>query len=255
MENNSVHIPVVAICPMRGAADHRAEMTSQLLLGEPVDVIDEQKGEWLLVRSLHDGYEGWCQKVQLAQVSGDLPQLAGYEKGRSGVVNVNGQPIITMKGTPVYQGSINAGPYQLDYPIQDIDVPVALLPNDALVRKHAIDYLNCSYLWGGRSVYGIDCSGLTQMVYRQLGVSLLRDAHLQAAEGESVGFLQEARCGDLAFFDEPDGRITHVGILLNDQEIIHSSGVVRIDPIDHEGIIHRELGKRTHKLRVIKRYW
>jgi len=93
------------------------------------------------------------------------------------------------------------------------------------------------------------------MVYRQLDIHLQRDAWLQAREGESIGFLQEARCGDLAFFDEPDSRISHVGILLNDREIIHASGKVRVDDIDHAGILSRDQGKRTHRLRLIRRYF
>jgi cell wall-associated NlpC family hydrolase len=114
-------------------------------------------------------------------------------------------------------------------------------------------FLNTPYLWGGRSVFGIDCSGFTQMIFKFLGVSLLRDAYLQAGQGEPVGFLEETRTGDLAFFDNEEGRITHVGILLNSHEIIHSSGKVRIDKIDNMGILQSETFQRTHHLRVIKR--
>lgn len=102
-------------------------------------------------------------------------------------------------------------------------------------------------------MFGVDCSGFCQMVYRFCNVHLLRDAYQQATQGEVVGFLQEARCGDLAFFDNEEGRITHVGILLNDNEIIHSSVKVRIDSIDNMGIINRDTRQRTHKLRIIKR--
>jgi cell wall-associated NlpC family hydrolase len=110
-------------------------------------------------------------------------------------------------------------------------------------------------LWGGRSVFGIDCSGLTQAVYKFLNIQLLRDANQQATQGELVNFLQEARCGDLAFFDNEEGQIIHVGILLNNQEILHTSGKVRIDKIDNAGIINAETGERTQNLRIIKRYF
>lgn len=115
-------------------------------------------------------------------------------------------------------------------------------------------YLDVPYLWGGKSLFGIDCSGFCQQVFRQFGIKLPRDAYQQAEHGEVVGFLQEVVCGDLAFFDNEEGRITHVGMMLNIHEIIHSSGKVRIDKIDHQGIINSETGVRTHQLRIIKRY-
>jgi gamma-D-glutamyl-L-lysine dipeptidyl-peptidase len=100
----------------------------------------------------------------------------------------------------------------------------------------------------------VDCSGFCQTVYKFFNKPILRDASQQATQGEIVGFLQEARCGDLAFFDNPEGRITHVGILLSESEVLHSSVKVRIDPIDNMGIINKDTGERTHQLRIIKRY-
>ncbi len=114
-------------------------------------------------------------------------------------------------------------------------------------------FLNTSYLWGGKSSFGIDCSGFTQTIYRLLNISLPRDAWQQAEKGETIGFLQEARTGDLAFFDDEEGRIIHTGILLNDHEIVHAAGNVHIDPIDHAGIPDVRTGERTHRLRIIKR--
>ncbi len=116
-------------------------------------------------------------------------------------------------------------------------------------------FLNAPYLWGGRTPWGIDCSGLTQQVYKHFGMPLLRDASQQATQGETVNFLAEAKPGDLAFFDNAEGRIIHVGILLSPEEIIHASGRVKIDRIDNEGIYSEELGKRTHQLRIIKRFY
>jgi cell wall-associated NlpC family hydrolase len=129
------------------------------------------------------------------------------------------------------------------------------LPFDSeQLKQVAIEYLDTPYLWGGKSGCGIDCSGFSQQVYKSFGIKLPRDSYQQAEMGEVVGFLQEAQCGDLAFFDNEEGRITHVGIMLNNHEIIHSSGKVRIDKIDNQGIINAETGARTHKLRIIKRY-
>ncbi len=123
-----------------------------------------------------------------------------------------------------------------------------------LIREVTLKFLDVPYLWGGKSYFGIDCSGFCQQEFKQFGIKLPRDAYQQADKGEVVGFLQEAQCGDLAFFDNEEGRIIHVGIMLNIHEIIHASGKVRIDKIDHQGIINSESGTRTHQLRIIKRY-
>ena len=114
-------------------------------------------------------------------------------------------------------------------------------------------FLNSPYLWGGKSSFGVDCSGFTQQVFKLMGIGLPRDAYQQVSTGETVDFLQLACCGDLAFFDNENGDITHVGILLSSNSIIHASGYVRIDTIDHLGIINILTGKRTHNLRIIKR--
>jgi cell wall-associated NlpC family hydrolase len=118
----------------------------------------------------------------------------------------------------------------------------------------ALMYLNSPYLWGGRSPFGIDCSGLVQMVYRIHGYKLLRDAAMQSSQGTQVSFVEAAEPGDVAFFENQEGQIIHTGILLAGGKIIHASGRVRIDDIDHEGIYNRELNKYTHKLRLIKSF-
>ena len=124
---------------------------------------------------------------------------------------------------------------------------------DEMVKMAALLYENVPYLWGGKSSFGIDCSGYVQQVCKLFGKPLPRDAYQQAAHGEVVHFLQEAQCGDLAFFDNEEGNIVHVGILFSAGEIIHASGKVRVDDIDSFGIVNRATGQRTHKLRVIKR--
>ena len=117
----------------------------------------------------------------------------------------------------------------------------------------AYTFINAPYLWGGRSPLGIDCSGFTQVVYKLAGQKLQRDAYQQADQGITLGFIEEAEAGDLAFFDNDEGKIIHVGILLGQGKIIHASGKVRIDRIDHQGIFNEETGKYSHKLRIIKR--
>jgi cell wall-associated NlpC family hydrolase len=127
------------------------------------------------------------------------------------------------------------------------------LLNGEHIRKFALKFLHAPYQWGGRSPFGIDCSGLTQIVFKLYGVNLPRDAYQQSELGKTLHFINEAREGDIAFFDNEDEKITHTGIILNNDQIIHASGSVRIDNIDHYGIYNKELKKYTHKLRIIKR--
>ena len=112
-------------------------------------------------------------------------------------------------------------------------------------------YLNTPYLWGGKTPFGIDCSGFSQMVYKLNGYNLLRDAYQQATQGEILSFIEESEAGDLAFFDNEEGKITHVGIIMNDNYIIHAHGKVRIDRLDHFGIMNIDTMRHTHKLRII----
>ena len=114
-------------------------------------------------------------------------------------------------------------------------------------------FLNAPYLWGGKTPFGVDCSGFTQMVYKLNGYKLMRDASQQSKQGEALSFIEESEPGDLAFFDNEEGNIIHVGIIMDDNYIIHASGKVRIDRLDHLGIYNAEINKHTHKLRVIKK--
>ncbi len=124
---------------------------------------------------------------------------------------------------------------------------------EEMVKKLAFTFLNSPYLWGGRSVFGIECSGFVQLVFKFMNIRLSRDAYQQVTQGNEVHFLREVECGDVAFFDNKAGKIIHTGILLNSTNMIHASGKVRVDLIDNLGIINRDTGKRTHNIKVIKR--
>jgi len=251
-------VPVVGICQLRTEPNHRAELSSQLFLGEMLALLDDTVDGWVKVRSLTDQYEGWSQAIQTAPLVGEAPTLLGFFNQSTGFANVNGQPMPVFKGSPVYASPLQAGHFAISFtglsyaPYQHRITDSSAL--HAALLLHAMDYLNTTYLWGGRTFSGIDCSGFAQMVYRQLGYYIQRDAWMQAETGEPI-HLDNAVCGDLAFFDEPDGRITHVGILLNNRELIHASGKVRIDDIDEAGIWSRDQQKRTHHLHSIKRYF
>jgi cell wall-associated NlpC family hydrolase len=153
---------------------------------------------------------------------------------------------------PYYEGS-NCNLEGYEYAFDGRTTKTAPASKSECMVEHAYAFLNAPYLWGGKSPLGIDCSGFTQLVARIAGIKLMRDAYQQAEQGVTLGFIEEADTGDLVFFDNEDGRIIHVGVLINSREIIHASGKVRIDKIDHQGIYNEELGKYTHTLRLIKR--
>jgi gamma-D-glutamyl-L-lysine dipeptidyl-peptidase len=238
-------VATVAVAPLRKAASHTSEMCSQLLFGELAFLLEKQNG-FYLIRCLFDGYEGWCAANQL--------QLVDHVTESICTTSILTEIQFKDQMIRIPLGSI-LSTLNLDV-LMPKDSSVQIKPilfNPANIRNRAMMFLNTPYLWGGKSVFGIDCSGFVQQLMKQFGIVLSRDANQQIKQGDSVGFLQEAICGDLAFFDDADGNIIHVGVLLNSSTIIHAAGMVRIDSIDHMGIINKESGERTHQLRVIKR--
>lgn len=243
-------ICVVPVAPIRAEGSHRAEMVSQILFGETATIIHETK-DFYQIQMHQDEYEGWCQKLQL-QI---LPEGAaiitkGYTVNWVNSAVFNGQAIQLPMGTPIVSDA--HANFELTYTSAILD-SVNNKPTPAAIEALASKFLGTAYLWGGRTVFGIDCSGFVQMVFKLFNIILPRDAYQQALMGEDVGFLAEARCGDLAFFDNEQGKITHVGILLSPHKIIHASALVRIDPIDQAGIVSSSTGLRTHQLRTIRR--
>ena len=246
-------ICITAVCHVRREATHKAEIVSQLLLGETAELLEETK-DFLKLKCLYDSYEGWCQKSQVTEIINNIRTTNFYINEAIEVVTVNKKPCRVSLATPYFKEDIITKNFTLQYSSQNIINATEMVFNEENIKNLSFKYLNTPYLWGGKSVFGIDCSGFAQQVFKMFNIFLMRDAYQQAEQGEVVGFLQQAKCGDLAFFDNDEGRITHVGILLNNQTIIHSAGRVRIDNIDNAGIINTETGERTHKLRIIKRY-
>jgi cell wall-associated NlpC family hydrolase len=253
-------IVIVPVAPLRATASHKSEMISQLLWGACVEITEAAPGGWVQVKNQYDEYAGWATAAHLEPIDDTLSGMPAtwYLPGWVNRVTMNGQLMQVPFGCLV-KSSNDTSTQWGSMTVKFEDKPLPLTNTAAIdimaLKNAAMLFLNTGYLWGGSSVFGVDCSGFTQNVFKLSGIPLWRDAYQQATQGHLVAFLQEARLGDLAFFDNEEGRITHVGILLNDHEIIHASGKVRIDPIDNQGIINADTGLRTHQLRIIKRYF
>ena len=247
--------------PLRAEPSDRSEMISQLLYGDHVEILEKEE-KWCRVRMGYDDYEGWLDPKQLEEISGTAydafakaTDLLGLQPCHQARHEETGESLHLMPGStlPGYQHPFSrAG--RMTLRIREGVVKQRPELFDQEVEAVSRFYLNAPYLWGGKTPFGIDCSGLTQIVYKQFGIRLQRDASQQALQGELVAFLQEARTGDLAFFDNDEGRIVHVGLMIGNAQVIHASGRVRIDLIDDQGIFNRELNRYTHQLRVIKRF-
>ncbi len=240
----------LSIAPVRADASDSSEMVTQILYGEHFKVLEKRK-KWSRIRISFDGYEGWLDNKQYMSVTENDYQ---YFEESPLQLSTNLVDVLT---TPENQlisiclgSSVSASKF-LKHHFEGSSVS-EILPKKNIVET-ALLYLNAPYLWGGKSPFGIDCSGLTQMVYRMNGYKLLRDASQQATQGEALSFIEESEPGDLAFFDNEEGKITHVGIIMEDNYIIHAHGKVRIDRLDHSGIFNYEVRNHTHQLRVIKR--
>lgn len=249
-------IVVVPAAPVRRKAKHQAEMVNQLLFGDAVKVLKSKRGIWYKVQSLYDLYEGWVTVQMLEPVA--------ESQARQFSTHITLAPVNTIQleetsmqipaaaSLPAFaDGSGRIGRYSYQFSGEAVRRGGKELTPER-VSNTAMAWLNAPYLWGGRTLMGIDCSGFVQIVFKVLGIDLPRDAWQQAQEGITVNKLKESIAGDLVFFDDRD-EIVHVGILLAPDKVIHASGKVRIDRIDKKGIIHSETGKRTHSLRVIKR--
>ncbi len=255
-----------AICPLsqipvRFEPSERSEMVTQILFGETFTILEE-RGNWLLISMHLDNYEGWIDRKQAMQVTDEFIQK----------MNNSSNHIVTDKTAVCYckndstylllgkgcQLPVNVGnTFHLGNKTYTTVSKSKAIPKKFSVSKvaaMAIDYVNVPYLWGGRSIMGVDCSGLVQIVYHMCGMDLPRDSAQQALKGKPIDFVDEAQPGDLAFFDNPAGEIIHVGIIIGPGKILHASGHVKIDKIDHNGIFSLEQGAYTHSLRIIKRF-
>ena len=203
----------VPVSPMRAASSHRSEMVSQLLFGELVDILEETD-DWSRISSVADGYEGWCQPAHLMKVQSLDNSTPAYASDWINPVMVDEEIMWVPFGSRI--DLVLQPQFKMEFFFRGNQLNAAML-SASLILEYAMKYLNTAYLWGGRSVYGVDCSGLSQQSFRMAGIALPRDAYQQAGHGEAVDSLEDAQAGDLAFFDNAEGKITHVGILINNQ--------------------------------------
>ncbi|AYO56945.1 hydrolase Nlp/P60 [Chryseobacterium sp. 6424] len=228
MEKGVCKVPVAAV---RVAASHQSEMISQILYGETAQVY-ERSGAFVRIVMDFDGFEGWVDRQQLGLVSERhdsrlLTEVFSYTDTPDG-------KMLLSAGSEVAAGD-KVTRFQSDF------------------TETASHFLHVPFLWGGRCFFGVDSSGFTQLIYKLHGHTLPREANQQADKGIVLDFIEEAEAGDLAFFEDSDGHISHVGMMLEEQRIIHAYGKVRIDHLDSSGIYNAELRRHTHQLRFVKR--
>lgn len=240
----------LGIVPIRLEPTDTSEMVTQALYGDFFKVLEQRK-KWSRIRFAYDKYEGWIDNKQYVEIEeNQYVQLVNSDISLS----KNLIQFVSDDTDSIY-------PIPLGSDLNCLDILKQKFEGNMITEKSEkskiIDtsflYLNTPYLWGGKSPFGIDCSGFTQMVYKLNGYQLLRDASQQATQGAALSFIEESEPGDLAFFDNADGNIIHVGIIMKDNYIIHAHGKVRIDRLDHSGIYNIDKKMHTHRLRVIKK--
>ena len=255
-------ICALSAVPVRAEPNDRAELVTQLLFGECYQILVTQES-WLQVQLAADDYVGWIDAKQHTHVSAeyytawcgqDHPRVLDVVQAVSDATTK--LPLTLGCRLPFFDGmTLRLGECQYFFNGNATNPAVAsdVARQALLLRKMALLYLKAPYVWGGKSIFGLDCSGLCQQLYGLVGIQLPRDAHQQIDHGRPVHFVAQAKPGDLAFFDNAEGRIVHVGMVMEEGQILHAHGEVRLDPLDHNGIYNHDRQRYSHKLRLIKR--
>jgi gamma-D-glutamyl-L-lysine dipeptidyl-peptidase len=254
-------ISTLSIIPVRREPSEKSEMVTQILFGEYFDVKDEFSG-WSNIRSAWDGYEGWIDKKMVKILSNNmfskiaLGPYAVCSNLASMISFDDDQSMMIVAGSTLPLWKPELKNFRINRKIFKFSGDVCFgkqTDKRDIVIRQACRYFNSPYFWGGRTPFGIDCSGLSQIIYKMIGVRIPRDAADQANQGQTLEFIEEAKPGDLAFFENDKGRIVHVGIIWQNGKIIHAHGKVRADLIDQTGIFNIGLKRYTHKLCVCKK--
>lgn len=240
--------------PLRSGPSHKSEMLSQILFGEKYYII-EKFGHWARIKTLFDNYTGWVDLNHFQQIN-DTEDSNGYILNRPLVCyRHDNTKLVLEAGCEIYNPDFEVRTFTLaggKYTASKDFSESYVVCRESLADT-ALRFINSPYIWGGRIPSGIDCSGFTQLVYKIHGIPIPRDSGMQAEEGECVSFVSEAMPGDLVFFDNERGRVSHVGMIISEGLVIHASGRVRIDTIDHQGIYRTDEKRYSHFLRTIRR--
>ena len=240
----------LSIIPLRKEPISSSELLSQVLYGEIFKILEQRKN-WSRIHLAFDKYEGWINNKQYREIS-EVQYKAINEEGEKYTTDL--VEFVKDENEQLYPISIGSSLNGLSLlkHFYNGNSTNQISKKDNLINT-AFLYLNAPTLNGGKTPFGIDASGFVQMVYKLNGFKLLREVSQQATQGEPLSFIEESESGDLAFFDNADGEIIHVGIIMEDNYIIHAFGKVKIDRLDHSGIYCVETRTHTHKLRVIKK--
>jgi len=252
----------LSIVPVRSEPREKSEMCTQILFGEHYSIMEEN-AKWCQIKLAFDGYEGWIDRKMVNEIDEScFLELDGIQRiVTTDVFNIV-QPaggysnFLIVAGSSLPHFDQVARTFKIGnvvYGIQGNSIASAERVVRDVIIDNALKYFNAPYLWGGRSPFGIDCSGFSQVLYKMAGLTIPRDAVQQAMLGDNLTFVEEALPGDLAFFDNEEGAIIHVGIIWEKNKIIHSSGKVRIDNVDHFGIFNIDTGRYTHQMRLMRR--
>ena len=244
-----IGICILSNISVRQTPDSKSEIVSQLLFGETFSIIEENNS-WTKIITDDDEYTGWISSKQfeILHTAIQHKEVSTFFPYQIATSNIGSTMILAGSSIP----NLNGNKFKINENIFTIsDQNITCTFSD--IEKVAKQYLNAPYFWGGRTPFGIDCSGFVQSVYKQCGIQLLRDAYQQAEQGNEVSNFDEIKCGDLAFFHNDEGRIIHVGMMLDKKNIIHASGKVRIDSLDKFGIMNMDENQYSHQFKIIKR--
>jgi len=248
----------LSVVPIRCEVSDKAELVTQLLFGEHYEVISNSKDKkWLRIRTHFDQYEGWLDSKQHHSISKDYFEYinrADFKITTDITTSIlyNKSPLAILMGSIIPISASELFKMEEQFAFNGESKSLGQKRDAEFLRITALKYLNAPYQWGGKTPFGVDCSGFTQMVFKINGYKLYRDANQQAKQGKVIDF-KDAQPGDLAFFKNKESHVSHVGMILPEDKIIHASGKVRIDHFNEEGILHADTKVYTHTFSHIRR--
>jgi gamma-D-glutamyl-L-lysine dipeptidyl-peptidase len=249
----------LSLVPVRKDPSEQSELLTQLLFGDHYEVLEKDpEKKWLRIRINFDHYEGWISALQHHPVSKEYYDYIGRAEFKittdiTSSLLYNKNPIHILMGSVIPISSAELFKMEEQFAFNGESKSLGAKREFEFIKSTAMKYLNAPYLWGGRNPFGVDCSGFVQMVYKISGYRLFRDAWQQSNQGKVVKSFDQLLPGDIAFFKNDDKKITHTGIILDQQRIIHASGRVRIDQFTEDGILNLDTKIYTHRLSHIRR--